>query len=149
MHLLTEGLNNWKLRLILSALLCIMGLSAMISMLLGLFISLSVYDKSIVSIAIFMVGVPTYLIVSGLAKIDERTIARFLNEKVTEISFNSEVLIKSESELNDDEITLREQLIAFFSEKPVHQFLPDKPVKQAYFLMLGSMIISWCIWLLG
>ena len=149
MDLLTQGLNNWKLRLILSALLCIMGLGAMISMILGLFISLSVYDKSIVSIAIFMVGIPTYLILSGLAKIDERTIARFLNEKVSEITFNPEVLTKTESELDDDEKTLREQLVSFFSENPVHQFLPDKPVKQAYFLLLSSMIISFSIWLLS
>ncbi len=71
MNLLSEGLKNWKLRLILSALLSIMGLGAMISMILGLFVELSVYDKTIVSIAIFMVGIPTYLIMSGLAKIDE------------------------------------------------------------------------------
>tara|TARA_R110000868_G_scaffold235273_8_gene489108 strand:+ start:17939 stop:18388 length:450 start_codon:yes stop_codon:yes gene_type:complete len=149
MNLLTQGLRNWKLRLILSALLCIMGLGAMISMILGLFIELSVYDKSIVSIAIFMVGIPTYLILSGLAKIDEYTIVRFLNDQVPELSDNPEVLMKLESELNDTEKTMKEHLIQIFKEKPVYSFLPDKPVKQAYFLLLASMVISFFIWFLG
>ncbi len=149
MNLLSEGLKNWKLRLILSALLCIMGLGAMISMILGLFIELSVYDKSIVSIAIFMVGIPTYLIVSGLAKIDEYTIIRFLNEQVVELSANPEVLVKPESDLNEEEKSMKNQLLDIFSKKPVYQFLPDKPVKQAYFLLLTSMVVSFIIWFLG
>lgn len=62
-----------------------MGLAAMISMVLGLFVELSVYDKSLVAIAIFMVGIPAYLIISGLAKIDELTIAEFLNQQVDEL----------------------------------------------------------------
>ena len=59
-----------------------MGLGAMISMVLGLFVELTVYDKSLVAIAIFMVGVPAYLIISGLGNIDEYTIAAFLNHQV-------------------------------------------------------------------
>lgn len=149
MNVLSEGLKNWKLRLILSALLCIMGLGAMISMILGIFIDLSVYDKSIVSIAIFMVGIPTYLILSGLAKIDERTIVRFLNEQVPELLANVEVLVKHENELNDQERSTKELLIQIFTETPVYTFLPDKPVKQAYFLLLGSMLVSFFIWFLS
>lgn len=149
MKLLTEGLNNWKLRLILSALLCIMGLAAMVSMLLGLFIELSVFDKSIVSIAIFMVGIPTYLILSGLANIDENTIIMFLNEEVDFIHSNVGVLLKSEFELTEEEQKNREELELVFSETPLYKFLPDKPVKQAYFLMLTSMIISYGVWFLG
>lgn len=149
MNLLSEGLKNWKLRLILSALLCIMGLGAMISMILGLFIELSVYDKSIVSIAIFMVGIPTYLILSGLAKIDELTIVNFLNEEVPELSGNMEVFVKSEKELDNEEQKVRAQLVQAFSEKPMYTFLPDKPVKQAYFLLLGSMFVSFFIWFLS
>ncbi|GAB5407672.1 MAG: hypothetical protein BalsKO_00370 [Balneolaceae bacterium] len=149
MELLSEGLKNWKLRLILSALLCIMGLAGMISMILGLIIELSAYDKSIVSIAVFMVGLPTYLILSGLAKIDVFTIVHFLNDKVPELSSNTEILVKPEHELNDQERTVKKQLVQIFSEKPIYTFLPDKPVKQAYFLLLVSMIISFTIWLIG
>lgn len=149
MNVLTEGLTNWKLRLILSALLCMLGLAAMISMVLGLFLELSVFDKTIVAVAIFMVGVPTYLITSGLASIDEHTIAIFLNEQVDELSANPEVLVKNETDLNEDEKKMREQLLSVFSEKPVYQFLPDKPVKQAYFLMVASLVVSFLIWFLG
>lgn len=149
MNVLTEGLTNWKLRLILSALLCMLGLAAMISMVLGLFLELSVFDKTIVAVAIFMVGVPTYLIISGLASIDEHTIAIFLNEQVDELSANPEVLVKNETDLNEDEKKMREQLLTVFSEKPVYQFLPDKPVKQAYFLMVASLAVSFLIWFLG
>ncbi len=149
MNVLSEGLTNWKLRLILSALLCMMGLATMISMLLGLFLELTVFDKTIVAVAVFMVGVPTYLIISKLASIDEQTIAIFLNEQVDELSANPEVLVKKETELSSEERIMRNQLLAVFSEKPVYQFLPDKPVKQAYFLMLASLIISFLIWFLG
>ncbi len=149
MNLLSEGLKNWKLRLILSALLSIMGLGSMISMILGLFIELSVYDKTIVSIAIFMVGIPTYLIMSGLAKIDEHTIVVFLNEQVPELYENTEILVKPEEELTEQEKSIRKQLFDVFIETPVHMFLPDKPVKQAYFLFLGSMIVSFTIWFLN
>ncbi|MFV1885300.1 MAG: hypothetical protein ACMZ7B_12485 [Balneola sp.] len=149
MNVLTEGLTNWKLRLILSALLCMLGLAAMISMILGLFLELSVFDKTIVAVAIFMVGVPTYLITSGLASIDEHTIAIFLNEQVDELSANPEVLIKDDTDLNEEERKMREQLLSVFLEKPVYQFLPDKPVKQAYFLMVGSLAVSFLIWFLS
>lgn len=149
MNVLTEGLTNWKLRLILSALLCMMGLATMVSMVLGLFIELSVYDKTIVAVAMFMVGVPTYLILSKLASIDEYTIAIFLNDQVDELSANPEVLVKDEAELSDEERGTRDKLMSIFSEKPVYQFLPDKPVKQAYFLMLASLVVSLLIWFLG
>ncbi len=149
MNALTEGLTNWKLRLILSALLCMMGLATMISMILGLIIPLSVFDKTIVAIAVFMVGVPTYLIVSRLNSIDEQTIAVFINEQSNDLSINPELLLKNNSELNDDDLKEKEHLISIFSEKPVYQFLPDKPVKQAYFLLIASLLISLLIWFLS
>lgn len=146
MNELTEGIKNWKLRLILSALLCIMGLAAMISMVMGLIVELSVYDKTLVAVAVFMVGVPAYLIISGLAKIDEHTIAHFLNENVDSIKGDAILLARSVQELSEEEIREREQLKQFLSANPVYQLLPDKPVKQAYFLMLISLIISFGIW---
>lgn len=149
MALLTQGLNNWKLRLVLSALLCIIGLATMISMILGLFIELSVFDKSIVSTAIFIVGVPTYLIISGLAQIDEYTIVEFLNEHVEEFSAKAEVLIKDDQELGAEEKRIRKELTELFNETPLYKFLPDKPVKQAYLLMLASLLISYAIWFLN
>ncbi|MBO6535522.1 MAG: hypothetical protein JJ966_04825 [Balneolaceae bacterium] len=147
--ILTKALNNWKLRLILSALLCIMGLAAMISMVLGLFVELSVYDKSLVAIAIFMVGIPAYLIISGLAKIDELTIAEFLNQQVDELKNRAELLAQSEEILNDNEREIKQELLQFINEHPIETLLPDKPVKQAYLLMLGSIIVSFGIWFFG
>ncbi|MCR9133583.1 MAG: hypothetical protein NXI08_13455 [bacterium] len=147
--ILTKALNNWKLRLILSALLCIMGLAAMISMVLGLFVELSVYDKSLVAIAIFMVGIPAYLIISGLAKIDELTIAEFLNQQVDEFKNRAELLAQSEEILNDNEREIKQELLQFINEHPIETLLPDKPVKQAYLLMLGSIIVSFGIWFFG
>tara|TARA_R110002096_G_scaffold183757_19_gene361995 strand:- start:1062 stop:1520 length:459 start_codon:yes stop_codon:yes gene_type:complete len=147
--ILAQGLTNWKLRLVLSAVLCIMGLAGMISMLLGLFVDLSVYDKSIVAIAIWMVGIPAYLIVSGLANITPHTITGFLNERLTEIDTDTSLLLENVEELDEESKSKQEYLINFFSETPLYQYLPDKPVKQAYMLMLISMVGSFMIWFLG
>ncbi len=147
--ILAQGLTNWKLRLVLSAILCIMGLAGMISMLLGLFIDLSVYDKSIVAIAIWMVGIPAYLIVSGLANITPKTITDFLNESLPEIDTDTSLLLKDADELDEESKSKQEYLINFFQETPLYQYLPDKPVKQAYLLMLVSMIGSFMIWFFG
>ena len=112
--ILTEGLNNWKLRLILSALLCIMGLAALISMILGLFINLSIYDKSIVAVAIWMVGIPTYLILSGLAKITPQSIALFINESTDQVQDDLQILLKNTDELDEASKTKQQELISFF-----------------------------------
>ena len=143
---LKDGLNNWKLRLILSALLCIMGLGAMISMLLGLFVDLTVYDKSLVSIAIFMAGIPAYLIISGLAQVDEITIAGFLNQNVSDLPGNAELLAKDEQDLEDEELSERDELLDYLRVHPVNTLLPIRPVFQAYILLIISMIISFSIW---
>lgn len=148
-EILLEGIYNWKLRLVLSALLCIMGLGVLISMILGLFLELTVLDKSIVGIAIFMVGTPAYLIASNLGKVDQYTIAGFLNQSLEEIDGDAEVLVKKEDELDEVEKTRRQQLEEFFTEHPLYNFLPDKPVKQAYFLFLLSLIGSFTIWYMG
>lgn len=126
-----------------------MGLAAMISMVLGLFVELSVYDKSLVAIAIFMVVIPAYLIISGLAKIDELTIAEFLNQQVDELKNRAELLAQSEEILNDNEREIKQELLQFINEHPIETLLPDKPVKQAYLLMLGSIIVSFGIWFFG
>ncbi|MDZ7808379.1 MAG: hypothetical protein U5K71_14905 [Gracilimonas sp.] len=148
-EILLEGIQNWKLRLILSALLSIMGLAAFISMSLGEFVELTVWDKSVVSIAIFMVGTPAYLIVSKLGKVDQYTIAGFLNESLEEIQGDAEVLVKKEDDLDENEKTRREQLEQFFTENPLYNYLPDKPVKQAYILFVITLIGSFGIWYLG
>lgn len=148
-EILLEGIQNWKLRLVLSALLCIMGLAALISMALGQFVDLTVMDKTIVSIAIFMVGTPAYLIVSNLGKVDQYTIAGFLNESLKEIQGDAEVLVKKEDELDEKEKNRREQLEEFFTENPLYNYLPDKPVKQAYILFVLSLAGSFSIWFVG
>lgn len=147
--ILTEGLNNWKLRIILSAILCIMGLAALISMLLGLFINLSIYDKSIVAIAIWMVGIPAYLILSGLSKITPQTIAVFINENNDQVTDDLQILLKDEIELDAESKTKQHELITFFQQTPLYKFLPDKPVKQAYLIMLASMVGSFGIWFIS
>lgn len=118
----------------------------MISMVLGLFVDLSVYDKSLVAIAIFMVGIPAYLIISGLAKVDELTIANFLNQQVEAFEQKAELLAVKEEVLTENELATREELINYISTHPIETLLPDRPVKQAYFLMLISLIISFGIW---
>lgn len=147
--MLLEGIYNWKLRLVLSALLCIIGLGVLISMALGIFLELTVLDKSIVGIAIFMVGTPAYLIVSNLGKVDQYTIAGFLNESLKEVDGDAEVLVRKEDELDPEEKTRRKQLEEFFHENPLYNFLPDRPVKQAYFLFLTSLLASFAIWYFG
>lgn len=123
-----------------------MGLGAMISMILGLFVDLSVYDKSLVSIAIFMVGIPAYLIISGLAKIDEHTIASFLNQRVEAFNNNADILAVDNKILTDKELEVRKELLDYINEHPLETLLPDRPVKQAYVLMLISLIVSFGIW---
>ena len=144
--MLKEGLYKWKLRLILSALLSILGLAGMISMILGIFLELTIHDKTIVAIAIFMVGIPAYLIASGLARIDELTIAAFLNENIEELNGDAELLARDKRALTENELQRRSDIEAFFEKTPVYKHLPDKPVKQAYYLLLLSMIISFGIW---
>lgn len=148
-QILMEGIYNWKLRLVLSALLCIMGLGILISMVLGLFVELTVMDKTIVGVAIFMVGTPAYLIVSKLGKVDQYTIAGFLNKSLKEVDGDAEVLVKNENELDPEEQTRREQLEEFFTENPLYMYLPNQPVKQAYILLIISLIASFGIWYLG
>lgn len=148
-QILMEGIYNWKLRLVLSALLCLMGLGVLISMVLGLIVELTVLDKTIVGIAIFMVGTPAYLIVSNLAKVDQYTIAGFLNESLKEVDGDAEVLVKPEDELDPEEISRREQLEEFFSENPLYNYLPNQPVVQAYVLLILSLIGSLGIWYLS
>lgn len=148
-EILLEGIQNWKLRLVLSALLCIMGLAALISMVLGTFVELTVLDKTIVGVAVFMVGTPAYLIVSKLGKVDQYTIAGFLNEQLSEVQGDAEVLVKKEEDLDEQEKTRRQQLEDFFTENPLYKYLPDKPVKQAYLLFVLSLAGSLSIWFLG
>lgn len=126
-----------------------MGLGFLISMILGLFMNLSIYDKSLVGIAIFMVGVPAYLIVSNLAKVDEYTIAGFLNQTLTQAEGKAEVLVKEEKELEEEELNKREELEELFNETPLHHFLPDKPIRQAYYLFLFSVTGSLLVWFMG
>lgn len=118
----------------------------MISMILGLFVDLSVYDKSLVAIAIFMVGIPAYLIISGLAKIDEHTIATFLNQRVEAFNNKADILAEDKNILTDKELELRNELLDFIADHPIETLLPDRPVKQAYVLMLISLVVSFGIW---
>lgn len=149
MDQLKEGINNWKLRLILSALLCIMGLAVLISMVMGLFVDLTIFDKTLVAGAVILAGIPAYLVLSGLGTIDENTIILFLNEAVDEIDQNAELLTLDPTELSEQQNKERTSLIEFLDDHPIHQLLPDTPVKQAYVLMVISWISSLGIWYFG
>jgi len=56
------------------------------------------------------------------------------------------VLAKPLDELDDKEKAVREKLEDFFNENPVYQFLPTKPVVQAYLVFLFSLLASIAIW---
>ena len=123
-----------------------MGLGAMISMILGLFVELSVYEKTLVGCAIFMAGIPAYLIISGLAQVDEFTIASFLNESVEKLPGNAELLARDENKMTEIELEERKNLIVFLAEHPIVTLLPVQPIKQAYLVLLFSMIVSFGVW---
>ena len=126
-----------------------MGLAGLISMCIGLFVDLSVYDKSIVAIAVWMVGVPTYLIISGLAKVTPQSIIYFINDNNDQVNGDLNVLLKDSNELDEKSKSQQQELITFFQKTPLYKFLPDKPVKQAYVLMLFSMLASFGIWFIS
>ena len=50
------------------------------------------------------------------------------------------------AELDDEELEIRKNLIVFLAEHPVVTLLPIQPVRQAYFVLLASMIVCFGIW---
>jgi hypothetical protein len=126
-----------------------MGLAGLVSMSLGFFVDLNTYDKSIVAIAIWMVGVPTYLIISGLAKVTPQSIAQFINENNSQVHEDLQILLRENSELDEQTRDKKNELIKLFQETPLYKFLPDKPIRQAYILMLISMLGSFAIWFIS
>lgn len=147
--ILREGMFNWKLRLILSALLCLIGLSFLISMVLGVYFSLNIADQTLTGVAIFIVGTPVYLILSKLGEVDEYTIAGFLNATVAEMEGEAGLLLKEDSSLNKEDTLRKQKLEEYLRTKPLRELLPDRPVRQAYYLMLFSMLSCLAIWFLN
>lgn len=146
---LKQGITNWKLRLILSALLCIMGLSVLVSMIMGLFVELTLADKTLVATAVIMAGVPAYLILSGLGSVDENTIVTFLNKFVDDLEQDASLLLLDTEELTGPQRDELDKLRLYLDEHPIYQLLPDTPVKQAYVLMVVSWVGSLAIWYFG
>ena len=64
-------------------------------------------------------------------------------------SLDLQILLKDTNELDEQSKTKQSDLIKLFRQTPLYTFLPDKPVKQAYFIMLLSMIGSFGIWFIS
>lgn len=150
--ILQDGIQNWKLRLVLSGLLSIIGLSALIAMILGTVFGYNQLDRTIIGLSVFMVGLPLYLILSELPKINEKIIVHFLEElEGTELEFpcKPNVLLMESSAPNDDVHTQHKQMLDFFAHKPLYKLLPVRPVLQGYILFLVSFSGSLLIWYLS
>lgn len=141
-RIMHELVLNWKLRLIASALFSIFGLAFLIGTVSGFFVEMSILDKSIVGIAVFVVMIPIYLIIADLPKIDEFTIASMLNEAVPEFDRQAELVLNPLEELNDYEIQKRKELEEVLKEKKLYRFLPNRPIKQAIAIMVISLSLT-------
>lgn len=141
-----ELVLNWKLRLVASSLLCMMGLTLLVSTVSGLLFDFTVLDQTIEAVSIFVIMIPIYLIIADLPKINEYTIASMLNESVPELSQNSELVLKPQAELTEEERQLRQQIEPVFKEKKLYKFLPLRPLKQALILLAFCILTTGVIY---
>ena len=137
-----ELILNWKLRLVASAMVSIFGLAFLVATVSGLVVEMSVLDKSIVGVAVFVVMIPVYLIIADLPKIDKSTITRLLDENVPEMEQRAELLLKDEEELDEQDEELRYKIESFLSDEKSYKYLPSRPIKQAVAILTTSLFIS-------
>lgn len=137
-----ELILNWKLRLVASAMVSIFGLAFLAATLSGLVVEMTVLDMSIVGIAVFVVMTPVYLIVADLPKIDKTTIAKLLDENVPELDHNTELLLKDDEGLNEQDEELRRKVYSFLENEKSYRYLPSRPIKQAVAILTTSLFIS-------
>ncbi|MDZ7717062.1 MAG: hypothetical protein U5J95_12700 [Balneolaceae bacterium] len=141
-RILHELVLNWKLRLVVSALFSMMGLSFLIALLSGIFADLNLLDQTIVGVAVFIVMIPVYLIIADLPKISEHTITEMLNEHVPEFQEKAGIVLKSEAELNENEAKLKAKIERLYQDKPLHKYLPNRPIKQAVILLVLCLSLA-------
>lgn len=140
---LAELVLNWKLRLVVSALFSILGLSFLISTTSGLVIEdFEILDQTIVGIAVFVIVIPIYLIIADLPKINEHTITEMLNQTIPELNSSAELVLKADEELSDEEKKKRREVEQFFKDEKLYRFLPNRPIKQAVTIMVVSLALT-------
>lgn len=138
-----ELVLNWKLRLVVSALLSILGLAILISTASGFFVEdFEVLDQTIVGVAVFVVVIPIYLIMADLPKIDEHTVAHLLNESIPDFENDLTLLLKSDDELNEEERVKKEKIKSLVEDKKLYRFLPNRPITQGVLLLLVSLSLT-------
>jgi len=141
-RILHELVLNWKLRLFASALFSLLGLSFLIGSASGFIADLTVWDQTIVGIAVFIVTLPIYLIIADLPKIDGQNIVAMLNERVPEFKQQAGLVLKEEADLNEEEKKELERVKLLYKTKSLHTYLPARPMKQAVLLMLTCLILT-------
>lgn len=138
-----ELVLNWKLRLVVSALFSILGLSFLISTASGIVIEdFETLDQTIVGIAVFVIVIPIYLIIADLPKINEHTIAEMLNQAIPELNSSAELVLKTDDELSENEISKRKEVEELFKDEKLYRFLPNRPIKQAVVIMVVSLALT-------
>lgn len=141
-RLLYELVLNWKLRLVVSALFSMLGLSFLVSFMSGFFADLSLLDQTIVGVAVFIVMIPVYLIIADLPDIDEHTIATMLNERVPDFDHQADLILKPVDELDEKQLQKREQIASIYKQEKLYRHLPNRPITQAVILMLVCFMLT-------
>lgn len=140
---LRELVLNWKLRLVVSALFSILGLSILISTISGFVVGdFDTLDQTIVGVAVFVIVIPIYLIAADLPKIDVHTIAEMLNRSIPELNDNVELVLKSPSEMNQQEKARLREIENVINDENLYRFLPMRPVKQAAIVMIICLALT-------
>ena len=140
---LRELVLNWKLRLVVSALFSILGLSILISTVSGFVVGdFDTLDQTIVGVAVFVIVIPIYLIAADLPKIDVHTIAGILNRSVPELKDDVELVLKSPSEMNEQEKARLREIEKVIKDEKLYRFLPMRPIKQAAFVMIICLALT-------
>lgn len=140
---LQELVLNWKLRLVVSALFSILGLSILISTVSGFVVGgFDTLDQTIVGVAVFVIVIPIYLIAADLPKIDVNTITGMLNRSIPELKGNVELVLKSPSELNEEEKARLREIENIMKDENLYRSLPMRPIKQAAVVMIVCLILT-------
>lgn len=134
---------NWKLRLVLSALLSIMSLALVIGTASGVFIpDFDVLDQTIVAVAVCVIVIPVYLIIADLPEIDEHTIANLLNSSVPELKDQAQLVLAPAEELEPDQQSEINRVIEFFDDQKLYRYLPMRPITQSIVILISCLTIT-------
>ncbi len=141
-RILHELVLNWKLRLVTSALLTMLGMAFLISTASSYFVDLTILDRTIVGVAVFVVMIPVYLIIADLPKFNEQTMASMLNDLVPEFNEQAHLVLQPEEELSEEELAKRKEVESLLKQEKLYRVLPNKPLKQGFLLMLICLSLT-------